>query len=57
MNQKTAQALLLGAGILVVLKLLEAQPNCNRGCKNMLEHITQHVLGDMISGAFSALLA
>jgi len=41
--------LLIGAGTVVVFQILAAQPNCNRGCKTMLEHLTQHVLDDVLS--------
>jgi hypothetical protein len=54
MNQKTLQAVLVGAGVLVVLNILASQPNCNRGCKTVLEHITKHVLADTISAALGA---
>jgi hypothetical protein len=45
--------LLIGTGAVVVLQILAAQPNCDRGCKNNLEHLTQHIIGDMLKAAFA----
>jgi len=53
-NQKAAQLILFGVGVVVLAKILESQPNCNRGCKTVLEHITNHVLTDVVSGLLSA---
>ncbi len=54
MNEKTLQILLIGVGVVVIAKVLASEPNCNRGCKTVLEHITQHVVGELISGALGA---
>ena len=53
MNQrdtKAVQAVALGAGVVVTAAILASNPNCNRGCKTVLEHITTHVLSDVITG-------
>jgi hypothetical protein len=41
--------LLVGTGVVVGLQMLSAQPNCDRGCKTVLEHLTEHVLQDMLA--------
>jgi len=43
------KVVLIGTGAVVVLQILAAQPNCDRGCKNNLEHLTQHVIGDVLT--------
>ncbi len=45
---------LIGAGAVVVLQILAANPNCDRGCKNNLEHLTQHVIGDVFTRLLAA---
>ena len=42
-------ALLVATGIVVGLQILASQPNCDRGCKTVLEHLTEHVLQDMLT--------
>ena len=44
--------LLVGTGVVVGLQILASQPNCDRGCKNMLEHLTEHVLQEMLTKLF-----
>jgi hypothetical protein len=48
------KAVLIGTGIVVGLQILAAQPNCDRGCKNNLEHLTQHVIGDVLTKLLAA---
>jgi len=45
-------ALLVGTGVVVGLQILASQPNCDRGCKTVLEHLTEHVLQDMFRKLF-----
>lgn len=47
-------ALLVGTGIVVGLQILASQPNCDRGCKTVLEHLTEHVLQDMLTKLLTA---
>lgn len=54
-NNDLGKIVLAGAGAVVVLQILAAQPNCDRGCKNNLEHLTQHVIGDVIRAALASL--
>ncbi len=42
------KVVLIGTGAVVALQILAAQPNCDRGCKDNLQHLTQHVIGDVI---------
>ena len=48
-GQAVGNALLVGAGAIVVFQILASQPNCDRGCKTMFEHLTEHVLQDMVT--------
>jgi len=48
-NNDLGKVVLIGAGAVVVLQILAAQPNCDRGCKNNLEHLTQHVISDVLT--------
>ena len=48
-NNDLGKVVLVGAGAVLVLQILAAQPNCDRGCKNNLEHLTQHVIGDVLT--------
>ena len=45
-------ALLVGTGVVVGLQILASQPNCDRGCKTVFEHLTEHVLQDMLTKLF-----
>ncbi len=54
-NNDLGKVVLVGAGAVVALQILAAQPNCDRGCKNNLEHLTQHIIGDMLKAAFASL--
>lgn len=45
-------ALLVGTGVVVGLQILASQPNCDRGCKTVLAHLTEHVLQDMLTKLF-----
>jgi hypothetical protein len=54
MNQKAAQLVMFGVGVVILAKILESRPDCNRGCKTVLEHITQHVLTDIASSLLGA---
>lgn len=44
----TALAILGAAGF--VLAVAAANPHCDRGCENNLQHILKHVLGDVVEG-------
>jgi hypothetical protein len=48
---------LIGAGAVLAIQILAAQPNCDRGCKNNLEHLTQHILGDVFTAMLRGLAA
>jgi hypothetical protein len=48
-GQAVGNALLVGGLVIVGIQVLAAQPNCGRGCKTVLEHLTEHVLQDMIT--------
>ena len=48
------KVVLIGTGIVIGLQILAAQPNCDRGCKSNLEHLTQHVIGDVLTKLLSA---
>jgi hypothetical protein len=47
------KVVLVGAGAVVLIQILAANPNCDRGCKSNLEHLTAHIVGDV----FTRLLA
>jgi len=53
-RQDVGTALLVGAGVVLGLKILSSQPNCDRGCKTVLEHLTEHVLQDMLTRLLAA---
>lgn len=40
---------LLGLGIVATLYLM-SRPNCNRGCKTILEHLLTHELDALLGG-------
>src|SRR5712691_8301223 len=44
----TALAIVGVTGLAVVIA--SADPQCDRGCKNNLQHLFEHVLGDVIKG-------
>jgi hypothetical protein len=48
---------LAGAGAILLIQILAAQPNCDRGCKNNLEHLSQHILGDVFAAMLRGLAA
>jgi hypothetical protein len=53
-GRAVGNALLVGVGAVVFLQMLASQPNCDRGCKNVLQHLTEHVLGDMLTNLLRA---
>ena len=53
-NDDLGKVVLIGAGALVVIKILAANPNCDRGCKNTLEHLSQHIIGDVFTRLLTA---
>ncbi len=44
----TALAIVGVTGLAVAMA--SADPQCDRGCKNNLQHLFEHVLGDVIKG-------
>lgn len=48
-DEGIARALLVGGGLVVGLAILAADPNCDRGCKSVAQHLAEHVLGDMLA--------
>ena len=51
-RSKVGTVLLVGTGVVVGLQILASQPNCDRGCKTVLQHLTEHVLQDMLTKLF-----
>lgn len=54
MNQKTLQTLLFGIGILASAAIISSWKKCDRGCQNLLEHVTEHLLEDLAAGLVEA---
>lgn len=54
MNGRQQSKIATGVGIVVVAGIVcaiaVANPNCDRGCQNNLEHLFTHVLDDVIKG-------
>jgi|HubBroStandDraft_2_1064218.scaffolds.fasta_scaffold652683_2 hypothetical protein len=48
-EEAVVKALVVGTTVVAGLMILASNPNCNRGCKTMLEHLTEHVLQDMLT--------
>lgn len=36
--------------VLLVVAAILPSPQCGRGCKNLLQHIAEHELGNLIAG-------
>jgi hypothetical protein len=53
-DEALVKALLIGTTSLAGLAILASNPNCDRGCKNMAQHLAEHVLGDMLSRLLGA---
>jgi hypothetical protein len=45
MNKQILVALLILGGV----ALVAPSPRCGRGCKNLLQHIAEHELGNLLS--------
>jgi hypothetical protein len=50
---KNLQILGIGLGFALVIVVLASKPNCNRGCKTLLEHVAEHVLTGLIEAALA----
>lgn len=54
MSRKQQEKIVTGLAIVAVaglaVAIASANPNCDRGCRNNLEHLFDHVLGDVIKG-------
>jgi hypothetical protein len=48
-EEAVVKTLVVGTTVVAGLMILASNPNCNRGCKTLLEHLTEHVLQDMLT--------
>lgn len=52
-NSQLSTVVLGGVALVLVIQWLRARPNCRRGCQTRLEHLQEHVIGDLISVLYS----
>jgi hypothetical protein len=46
-----SETTIVTAGLVILVGLwLSSQPNCNKGCKSVAEHLVQHGLEDLVAG-------
>lgn len=44
-----SQQIVVAVVVLLIIGMILPSPRCGRGCKNLLQHIAQHELGNLIA--------
>lgn len=52
MAKAQQQLVVVGAVLVGVGLVLSSDPNCNKGCKTIAQHLLDHGIGDLLAGLF-----
>lgn len=53
MPKKNTQTLLVAASLIALAGLLSSDPNCDRGCRTVAQHLLEHGIEDFLKGLFA----